>query len=189
PFRWNGFDTVVIQPLADGTIPLELLAAAMEKERPQLVAISHVQWATGFRTDLDALGALCRSHGAWSLVDATQSWCNAPLNLRGTPIDILAASGYKWPLAGMGNGFLHLAEHVREELAERNGCDAMAARAEGHLDPVASGPAVANGRWRAWAVASFTWRATCARSWRRATASMPWPRSPRGIWTLWRWCA
>jgi len=137
PFRWNGFDTVVIQPLADGTIPLELLAAAMEKERPQLVAISHVQWATGFRTDLDALGALCRSHGAWSLVDATQSWCNAPLNLRGTPIDILAASGYKWPLAGMGNGFLHLAEHVREELAERNGFDAMAALSEGHLDPVA----------------------------------------------------
>lgn len=137
PFRWNGFDTVDIQPLADGTIPLERLAAALERERPQVVAISHVQWATGFRTDLDALGALCRSYGAWTLVDATQSWCNVPIDLRGTPIDILAASGYKWPLAGMGNGFFHLAEHVREELAERNGFDCVPALSDGHLDPVA----------------------------------------------------
>lgn len=137
PFRWNGFEAVVLEPLADGSIPLDLLADAVARERPQLVAISHVQWATGHRIDLHALTALCRAHGAWSVVDATQSWCCVPIDLREAPVDILGASGYKWPLAGMGNGFFHLAGHVREELAARNGFDALGALAEGHVDPVA----------------------------------------------------
>lgn len=136
PFKWNGFEVVLVKPAADGTIPMDLLAATMERERPQLVAISHVQWTTGHMIDLQALTELCRAHGAWSVLDATQSWCSVPLDLRHTPIDIVGASGYKWPLAGFGNGFFHLTETVQEELTERNGFDPVAALTEGHLDPV-----------------------------------------------------
>jgi cysteine desulfurase/selenocysteine lyase len=137
PFKWNGFEVVLVEPAPDGNIPMERLAAAVETERPGIVAISQVQWTTGFSIDLHALHELCRANGAWSLVDATQSWCCAPIHLREAPIDILGASGYKWPLAGAGNGFFHLAEHVRAELAERNGHDPVAALSEGHLDPAA----------------------------------------------------
>lgn len=137
PFRWNDFDVVMVQPNVDGTIPLDLLAAAMEREHPLLVAISHVQWTTGHTIDLRALSELCHAHGAWSVVDATQSWCSAPIDLRNAPVDILGTSGYKWPLAGMGNGFFHLSKTVREELSERNGYDAIGALSEGHLDPLA----------------------------------------------------
>lgn len=136
PFKWNGFEVVWVKPAADGTIPLELLAATMERERPQLVAISHVQWTTGHMIGLHGLSELCRAHGAWSVLDITQSWCSLPLDLRHTPIDILGASGYKWPLAGFGNGFFHLTEAVRAELTERNGFEPIAALTEGHLDPV-----------------------------------------------------
>lgn len=136
PFTWNRFEIVMVKPAADGTIPMELLASTIERERPQLVAISHVQWSTGHLIDLHALTALCRAHGAWSLLDITQSWCNVPFDLRHAPVDIVGASGYKWPLAGFGNGFFHLTENVRTELMERNGFDPVAALSEGHFDPV-----------------------------------------------------
>ncbi|MBS1545965.1 MAG: aminotransferase class V-fold PLP-dependent enzyme [Bacteroidetes bacterium] len=137
PFQWNGFDVVMVKPAADGSISMELLATAMEQERPQLVGISHVQWTTGHTIDLQAFGELCRRHGAWSVVDITQSWCCVPINLRTLPIDIIGGSGYKWPLGGFGNGFFHLAPEVRTELAEHHGFDAVKALSEGHLDPVA----------------------------------------------------
>lgn len=142
PFKWarqapDGFEIVTVEPATDGTIPMDLLTATMERERPQLVAISHVQWRTGFMIDLHALTELCRAHGAWSVVDATQSWCSVPIDLHNVPVDILGASGYKWPLAGFGNGFFHLSETVRAELSEKNGFDPIGALSEGHLDPVA----------------------------------------------------
>lgn len=137
PFALPGFQRVVVPPEADGTISLETVREAMESERPQLVAISEVQWLTGFRIDLHALAALCRAFGAWSLVDITQSWCAVPLNVQSTGIDIVGASGYKWPLAGFGNGFMHLSQAVRAELKERNGVDPIAMLNAGHRDPVA----------------------------------------------------
>lgn len=137
PFHWNGFEVVMLQPHTDGSIPLDLLERAMQKERPHLVAISHVQWLTGYMIGLKAFGGLCRRHGAWSLVDITQSWCCVPVDLRDAPVDIIGSSGYKWPLAGFGNGFFHLSETVRKELSDRNGFDVVRALSEGHLDPVA----------------------------------------------------
>ncbi len=137
PFRWNGFEVAVLQPKADGSIPLDMLEEAVQREKPQLLAISHVQWLTGHMIGLQALGELCRRHGVWSMVDITQSWCCTPIDLRKAPVDIIGSSGYKWPLAGFGNGFFHLTEAVRRELSERNGFDVMPALREGHLDPVA----------------------------------------------------
>ena len=137
PFALPGFQRVVVPPEADGTISLDTLRAALERERPQLVAISEVQWLTGFRIDLFAVTALCREFGAWSLVDITQSWCAVPLDVQATGIDLVGASGYKWPLAGFGNGFMHLSDAVRAELQERNGVDPIAMLNAGHRDPVA----------------------------------------------------
>lgn len=137
PFNLPGFQRILVQPEADGTISLDTVRATMERERPQLVAISEVQWLTGFRTDQSAIAELCREFGAWSLVDITQSWCAVPLNVQSAGIDIVGASGYKWPLAGFGNGFMHLSEAVRAELKERNGVDPIAMLNAGHRDPVA----------------------------------------------------
>ena len=137
PFALPGFQRVVVSPEADGTISLDMVRDTMERERPQLVAISEVQWLTGFRIDVRALAALCREFGAWSVVDITQSWCVVPLDVQNAGIDIVGASAYKWPLAGFGNGFMHLSEAVRAELKERNGVDPIAMLNAGHRDPVA----------------------------------------------------
>jgi selenocysteine lyase/cysteine desulfurase len=137
PFTTKDLQPVLIHPQADGSIPVNAIAQAVERERPQLVAISHVQWATGWKADLHAVAALCRAHGAWSVIDATQSWCCAPIDVRAMGIDILGASGYKWPLAGFGNGFMHLSAAVRAEITERSGVDPVTRLTGGHTDPAA----------------------------------------------------
>lgn len=137
PFTWNGFGTVMVRPAADGSIPLDALEEVLRREKPGLVAISHVQWLTGSMVHLKAFGELCRKYGAWSVVDITQSWCLVPIDLRHLSIDIIGSSGYKWPLAGFGNGFFHLAEGVREELHREHGFSVVQALGEGHMDPVA----------------------------------------------------
>jgi selenocysteine lyase/cysteine desulfurase len=137
PFAGPAFQRIVVQPEADGSISLDTLRSTLERERPQLLAISEVQWLTGFRIDLPAVTALCREFGVWSVVDITQSWCARPTDVQDAGIDIVGASGYKWPLAGFGNGFMHLSEAVRAEITERNGVDVTALLNAGHRDPIA----------------------------------------------------
>jgi len=137
PFKDPAFELVMIDPLTDGSIPLELLESAIKREKPDIVAISHVQWSTGYAVDLKAVADLCRSHNVLSFFDATQSWCCLPIDVTSMGIDVIGASGYKWPLAGFGNGFFYVAAGIRAELEERSAKKLMAQLMVGHEDPVA----------------------------------------------------
>lgn len=136
PFAANGGTLVWMDPEENGDIPLERIAAALERERPGIFAVSHVQWNTGYTLQLAAVAALCRQYGALFLVDATQSWCVEPIDVAAMGIDILGSSGYKWPLAGFGNGFLHLAPEVLEECRMIHPKPAQLLM-PGHTDPIA----------------------------------------------------
>jgi selenocysteine lyase/cysteine desulfurase len=92
-------------PSRQGRIWLEDLAAAMD-HHTRLLAISHVEFATGFRNDLDALAELCREQGAALFVDAIQGLGPLLIDVRRTPIDFLAADGHKWLLGPEGAGLL-----------------------------------------------------------------------------------
>ncbi|MCP5156950.1 MAG: aminotransferase class V-fold PLP-dependent enzyme [Ectothiorhodospiraceae bacterium] len=70
------------------------------------IAVSHVQYATGERVDLEALGALCRERRLALLVDATQSVATTPIDVARWRPDALTFSGYKWACAGYGIGAL-----------------------------------------------------------------------------------
>ncbi len=83
--------------------------------RTRLVSLSFVEFASGFRNDLDALGAMCRERGVLFCVDAIQGLGVLPLDVRRTPIDFLAADGHKWLLGPEGAGVFF----VRRELIER----------------------------------------------------------------------
>ncbi len=74
----------------------------------RVVTISSVQWSNGFRCDLDALGALCRDRGIWFVVDGIQQLGAIPIDVRSTPIDILACGGHKWLNSPFGTGFLYI---------------------------------------------------------------------------------
>lgn len=105
----------------DARIPIERLIEAIDN-RTRLVAISSVQYASGFRSDLATLGEYCQSKGVLLCVDAIQSLGVFPIDVKAMNIDFLAADGHKWLCAPEGAGFFY----VRREL-------------QGHLHPTVIG--------------------------------------------------
>jgi cysteine desulfurase/selenocysteine lyase len=75
----------------------------------RVLVISFVQFATGFRQDLVALGRLCRERNLIFVVDATQGMGVFSIDVVNSGIDFLVFSGYKWAQAGYGVGGLYLA--------------------------------------------------------------------------------
>jgi len=78
----------------------------------RVLAVSFVQFANGYRADLGRLGAACRANGTFLVVDGIQGVGNSTLDVRETPVDILACGGQKWLLSPWGSGFVY----VRREL-------------------------------------------------------------------------
>jgi selenocysteine lyase/cysteine desulfurase len=101
-------------PAREGRVVLDDLAAALDC-RTRLITLSFVEYATGFRNDLDAVGMLCRERGILLFVDAIQGLGVFPLDVSRTPIDFLAADGHKWLLGPEGAGILY----IRREQIER----------------------------------------------------------------------
>lgn len=94
-------------PTRNGRIEIDDLAAAIDA-RTRVLAISHVEFASGFRNDLDALATLCHERGVALFVDAIQGLGPFVYDLEKTPIDFLCADGHKWLLGPEGAGFLYV---------------------------------------------------------------------------------
>ena len=73
-----------------------------------VLTISHVEFASGFRNDLDELAGLCRERGVALFVDAIQGLGPLTIDVKRTPIDFLAADGHKWLLGPEGAGLLYI---------------------------------------------------------------------------------
>jgi len=89
-----------------GRIPLEKLVAAIDS-RTRLVTISAVQYLSGYRIDLAALGEVCRQRGVFLCVDAIQALGAVPLDVRSMNIDFLSADGHKWICGPEGAGIFY----------------------------------------------------------------------------------
>ena len=88
----------------------------VKKNNIEVLAISHVQYTTGFCVDLASLGQRCREWGVLLVVDATQSLGVMPLNIQEMPVDVLVGSGYKWMTAGFGNALLYIRHDLHRQL-------------------------------------------------------------------------
>lgn len=86
--------------------PLDKIAEAVSSAR--LLAISFVNYLSGYRVDLGAIGKLCHEHGCFFFVDAIQGIGAFPLDVEASHIDALAADGHKWMLGPEGNGVLYI---------------------------------------------------------------------------------
>ena len=98
----------------DGRIRVDDFRDAMDA-RTRVLTVSSVEFASGFRNDLDRLGELCRDRDVFFCVDAIQSLGTFPLDLRQTPVDALAADGHKWLLGPEGAGI----GYIRRDWVER----------------------------------------------------------------------
>jgi cysteine desulfurase / selenocysteine lyase len=101
-------------PSRNRRLEIDDVAAAIDA-RTRLVSLSWVEYASGFRNDLDALGGFCRERGVFFFVDAIQGLGVFPLDVARAPIDFLAADGHKWLLGPEGAGLFY----IRRELVDR----------------------------------------------------------------------
>jgi selenocysteine lyase/cysteine desulfurase len=99
----------------DGRIDLAELENLID-HNTRLVAISHVQFASGFRADLERLGRLARRHDALFVVDVIQSLGVIPLDVEAELVDVAAGAGHKWLLSPEGVGYLYVSDRARERI-------------------------------------------------------------------------
>jgi cysteine desulfurase/selenocysteine lyase len=95
--------------------PLEKIDAACRGAR--LLAISFVQYLSGYRADLKALGEICRRNGCFFVVDAIQGLGAFPVDVRRCGIHALSSDGHKWLLGPEGCGILYIDSALRERVA------------------------------------------------------------------------
>ncbi len=99
----------------NGRIDLDELISLIDA-RTRVVAISHVQYGSGFRADLERIGQAARGHDALLVVDMIQSLGVFPIDVESELIDVAAAAGHKWLLTPEGIGLLYLSDRARERI-------------------------------------------------------------------------
>jgi cysteine desulfurase/selenocysteine lyase len=92
--------------------PLDRIDAACRGAR--LLAISFVQYLSGYRADLEAIGDICQRRGCLFLVDAIQGLGAFPVDVRKARIHALAADGHKWMLGPEGCGILYVQKEIQD---------------------------------------------------------------------------
>jgi cysteine desulfurase / selenocysteine lyase len=96
------------------TDPLDRIDEACRGAR--LLSISYVNYLSGLRVDLNAIGEICRRRGCFFFVDAIQGLGAFPLDVESSRIDALAADGHKWLLGPEGCGILYIRRERQDEV-------------------------------------------------------------------------
>lgn len=97
-YEYQDLDMRYVQPV-EARYPIDNILKLLDRNTLAVVA-SHVQYATGFRQDLKALGEELKKRGIFFIVNATQSFPFFPINVRSMNIDVLSASVHKWGFTG-----------------------------------------------------------------------------------------
>lgn len=92
---------------------------AIEKSRPTVFAFSIVQYISGYRMNPEFIKKLKQTYPDLLLIaDGTQFCGTTAFSFEASGLDALCTSGYKWLLAGYGNGFILLSDQLKNRLYE-----------------------------------------------------------------------
>lgn len=106
---------VVISRSKKGRLSLEGFKSSVTS-RTKLISVSSVEYATGFRNDLAAIGRMCRKQGILFCVDGIQSLGAIPMDVKKFNIDFLAADGHKWLVSPEGTGIFYCRKSLLKKL-------------------------------------------------------------------------
>jgi cysteine desulfurase / selenocysteine lyase len=84
--------------------------------RTRVVALSSVQFTSGFAVAVEPLAEICRDHGIDLVLDAAQSLGAVPLRPHEHGIAAVAAPGWKWLLGPIGSGVMYTSPELRDKL-------------------------------------------------------------------------
>lgn len=111
----RGAEVVHVQPAADGRIPLDHFAEAID-ERTALVCCTAVSFRSGHRNDVTAIAQFGHEHGAIVLADSYQALGALEVDVRTLGADVVTGGTVKYLLGSAGLGFMWLRGEVRASL-------------------------------------------------------------------------
>ncbi|MGO7018408.1 aminotransferase class V-fold PLP-dependent enzyme [Rhizobium leguminosarum] len=92
---------------------------SMIDSRTRIVAVSHVQFYSGFRVDIGGLGEICRRADTLLVVDGTQSIGAIRLDVEDSGVDVLVVAAHKWMMGPRGVGFAYFSERAIASISPR----------------------------------------------------------------------
>jgi len=117
-YPWMALPGVEVRqvPKRDGRLLADEVARCVDS-RTRAVSVSFVDWLTGHRPDLKAIGKVARHYGALFVVDAIQGAGALPLDVGADAIDALAFGAHKWICGPEGVAVLYVSRLARERIA------------------------------------------------------------------------
>lgn len=113
PFFYHGFEVTQI-PCEQGFFTEEQLFEKVTGKTAAVI-ISHVQFSTGLRLDLEKLDRLAQKHQVHLILNTTQSLGVFDCDLSKIKVSALTSSCHKWLGAGIGQAILYLSPEFRAE--------------------------------------------------------------------------
>ena len=107
-------------PHQEGTFTLDDVEQVLRPET-RLLTLSWVQFLSGFRADLEAIGSLCEERDIIFCVDAIQGLGALQLDVEAMHIDFLATGSHKWLMGMQGLGFLYVTEELQARITPAAG--------------------------------------------------------------------
>ncbi|MEZ5360634.1 MAG: aminotransferase class V-fold PLP-dependent enzyme [Candidatus Zixiibacteriota bacterium] len=77
------------------------------------LSVSFVQFFNGYKSDLKAIGEICKANGMYFVVDAIQGAGVEPLRLNEWGVDIASAGAQKWLLSSQGTGLYFISKEMQ----------------------------------------------------------------------------
>lgn len=106
---------VRIVPTRDGRVLAEDILAAAD-DSTKVIALSFVQWTTGFRMDLETIGQFCSEKGIYFVVDAIQGLGGLEFDVSRFKVDFLSAGSYKYLLGPVSVGCFYCRRELLGEV-------------------------------------------------------------------------
>ncbi len=116
------FPNNIYAPALLGHLGVEMIETSWERFyesidfKTRLVAVSSVNYNTGFAPPLDEIAAFLRARGVLLYIDGTQSVGAMRFDASRIQPDVLAVHAYKWMLSPNGIGFMYVRPDLRERL-------------------------------------------------------------------------
>ena len=84
--------------------------------RTRIIALSHVQFTSGYSADLKELGGFCKERNIDLVIDGAQSVGCLPLYPEEYNVSAVAVSAWKWLMGPFGAGILYTSTEFREKI-------------------------------------------------------------------------
>ncbi len=113
--RRRGVTVRYLEPSAPGEITPDLIEQNLTP-KTKLVALASAHFFTGYRIDVEAIGALLHARGVLFSLDAIQTLGAFPLDVEKAHVAFLSADAHKWMLGPLAIGIVYVRREHFEKL-------------------------------------------------------------------------